>query len=111
MAHPQEARTCEECNGWYNSESELYDHTRTAHRRCVSQKIVFPHINAPLDNFENQIGSAREKWAKLSVQLRDRIRTRFNLEELEAVDRFILLASQGSVFDDVRGLPRLAKVV
>jgi hypothetical protein len=112
MTQPQEARiSCKECNGWYNSESELYDHMQTAHRRCAPQKIVFPHINDPLDNFENQIGSPREKWAKLSVQLRNRILLRFNPEELEIVDRFILLASQGSVFDDVQLRPRLAKAV
>jgi hypothetical protein len=53
----------------------------------------------------------QEGWTELSTQLRDRIRTRFNLEELEAVNRFILLASRGSVFDDVRLQPRLAKAV
>ena len=110
MTYPQEVRiSCNECNGWYNSESELYRHMQTAHRRCVAQKIDFQQGNTPLDSFENQAGSPREEWAKLSVQLRNRVRVRLNSEELEAVDRFILLASQGSVFDDLRRRPRLAK--
>jgi len=40
-----------------------------------------------------------EEWARPSVKLRNRIQARFNAEELDAVDRFILLASQGSDFD------------
>ena len=111
MTYPQEVRiSCNECNGWYNSESELYRHMQTAHRRCVAQKIDFQHGKTPRDSFENQIGSPKEEWTKLSVLLRNRVRVRLNPEELEAVDRFILLASQGSVFDDVRRMPQLAKL-
>jgi hypothetical protein len=41
---------------------------------------------------------------------RPQFQIRFDPDQLEAVDRFIRLASQGSVFDDVRRLPRLAKL-
>ena len=44
---------------------------------------------------------SKEEWAKLSVHLRNQIQVHFNPEELDAIDRFILLASQGSVFDRV----------
>jgi hypothetical protein len=91
MAQPQEARiTCSLCNGWYASESELRDHMQLAHRRFVSEQ-------SPL-----RYGGTKEEWASLSVQLRNRVQVHFNPEELDAVDRFILLASQGSIFDDVR---------
>jgi hypothetical protein len=76
---------------------------QTAHRRSAE-------IASPV-SLKNHIGSSKEEWAKLSIQLRNRIRLRFNSEELEIIDRFILLASQGSVFDDVRLQPRLAKAV
>ena len=102
MAQPQMARiTCSQCNGWYNSESELRDHMQTAHRRFVSEQSTFQHGGTQPDSFENQLGTSKEEWAKLSVQLRNRVQVRFNPEELEAIDRFILLASQGSVFDHV----------
>jgi hypothetical protein len=112
MTHPQEARiSCNECNGWYNSESELYDHMQTAHRRCAARQIPLQHSYASPVSPKNQIASPKEDWAKLSIQLRNRVRLRFNSEELEIIDRFILLASEGSVFDDVRFQPRLAKAV
>jgi hypothetical protein len=39
MAQPQAARiTCNQCNAWYNSESELRDHMRTAHRKFGSEQ-------------------------------------------------------------------------
>jgi len=43
-----------------------------------------------------KINLARQKknGAKLSVQLRNGVQARFNPEELDAIDRFILLASQ-----------------
>ena len=44
MAQPQMARiTCSHCNGWYDSERELWDHMQTAHRRVVSEQNTFPH--------------------------------------------------------------------
>jgi hypothetical protein len=102
MAQPQMARTtCSLCDGWYNSESELRDHMQTAHRRFVPEQSTFQHGNTQPDSFEDQLGTSREEWTKLSVQLRNRVQVRFNSEELDAIDRFILLASQGSVFDDV----------
>ena len=102
MAQPQVARiTCSQCNGWYDSERELWDHMQTAHRRFVSGQCTLQHGGTRPDSFGDQLGTSKEKWAKVSVQLRNRIQVRFNLEELDAIDRFILLASQGSVFDDV----------
>jgi hypothetical protein len=90
MAQQQEARTtCSLCNGWYNSESELRDHMQSAHRRFISEQSTL------------QYGGTKEEWTKLSAQLRNRVQVHFNPEELDVIDRFILLASQGSVFDDV----------
>jgi hypothetical protein len=91
MAEPREARiTCSLCNGWYVSERELRDRMQLPHRRFISQQSTLRY------------GGTEEEWAELSVQLRNRVRVHFNPEELEAVERFILLASQGSIFDDVR---------
>ena len=102
MTHPQEARiSCNECNGWYNSERELYEHMQTAHRRCVSEQSTFQHGGTLPSDIEKHLGTSKEEWAKLSVQLRNRVQARFNPEELDAIDRFILLASQGSVFDQL----------
>jgi hypothetical protein len=102
MAQPQVARiTCSECNGWYDSERELWDHLQTAHRRFVPEQCTFQHGGTQPDSVEDQLGTSKEEWAKVSVQLRNRVQVRFNPEELDAIDRFILLASQGSVFDDV----------
>src|SRR5271169_1953560 len=103
MAQPQAARiTCAQCNSWYNSESELRDHIQSAHRRFAPEQSNFQHGGTQPDSFKNQLGTSKEEWANLSVQLRNRVQARFNPEELDAIDRFILLASQGSVFDHVR---------
>jgi hypothetical protein len=89
MAQPEMARiTCSECNSWYASERELWDHMQEVHRMSVSERSSF-----------ERGGTSKEEWAKLSVRLRNRVQVRFNPEELDAIDRFILLASQGSVFD------------
>jgi hypothetical protein len=102
MAQPQVARiTCSQCDGWYDSERELQHHMQTAHRRCVSEQSTFQHCGTQPDSSKNQVGTSKEEWAKLSVQLRNRVQVHFNLEELDAIDQFILLASQGSVFDHV----------
>jgi len=91
MAQPQMARiTCSECNSWYASERELWDHVQEVHRRSVSEQSTF-----------QRGGTSKEEWADLSVQLRNHVQVRFSSEELDAIDRFILLASQASVFDDV----------
>jgi hypothetical protein len=103
MAQPQVARiTCSVCNGWYNSESELRDHMQTVHRRVFLEESTSPHGGTQPDNIKDILSTSKEEWANLSVQLRNRVQTRFNPEELDAIDRFILLASQGSVFDQVR---------
>jgi hypothetical protein len=102
MAQPKVARiTCCVCNGWYDSERELRDHMQAAHRRSVSDQSTVQHGGTQPDSFGDQLGTSKEKWAKVSVQLRNRVQARFNPEELDAIDRFILLASQGSVFDHV----------
>src|SRR3981081_3299488 len=103
MAQAQPARiTCSQCNGWYNSERELWEHMQSAHRRFVSEQSTFQHGGTQPDSSKNQLGPSKEEGAKLSVQLRNRVKPRFNPEELDAIDRFILLASQDSVFDHVR---------
>jgi hypothetical protein len=102
MAQPQVARiTCSQCGCWYDSERELRNHIQAAHRRFVSEQSTFQHGGTQPDSIKNQLGTSKEEWAKLSVQLRNRVQARFNPEELDAIDRFILLASQGSVFDHV----------
>jgi len=75
---------------------------QSAHRRLVSEESTFQQIDPKSDSFEVQLRMSKEEWAKLSVQLRNRVKPRFNPEELDAIDRFILLASQGSVFDHAR---------
>ena len=103
MAQPQAARlTCSECNGWYASERDLRDHMQTAHRRFLLDQGAVQHGSTAPDNPKNQLGTSKDEWAKLSGQLRNRVQARFDAEELEAIDRFILLASQSSVFDHVR---------
>ena len=100
MAQPQLARiTCIVCNGWYDSESALHHHMQTAHRRFVLEQGALRQGGTHPDSSKNQLGTSKEGWAKLSLQLRNRIQARFNPEELDTIDRFILLASQGSVFD------------
>jgi hypothetical protein len=102
MAQPQVARiTCSLCNGWYNSELELRCHMQAAHRRFLSEQNTFQNDCTHQDSLKNQLGALKEEWAKLSVQLRNLVQARFNSEELDAIDQFILLASQASVFDRV----------
>ena len=102
MAQPQMARiTCSQCNGLYDSEHELRDHMQAAHRRFDSEQSTFQHGGTQPDSSKIQLGTSKVEWAKLSVQLRNRVQARFNPEDLDAIDRFILLASQGSVFDHV----------
>jgi hypothetical protein len=103
MAQPQLAQIiCSLCNGWYVSERELRAHMQTVHHRFVSEQNTFQNDCTQQDSFKNPLGTSKEEWAGLSVQLRNRVISRFNQEELDAIDRFILLASQSSVFDDVR---------
>ena len=102
MAQPQVARiTCSQCDGWYDSERELRDHMQAAHRRFDSEQSTFQHGGTQPDSFKNRLGTSKEEWANVSGRLRNRVQVRFNEEELDAIDRFILLASQASVFDDV----------
>ena len=102
MAQPQVARiTCSVCNGSYNTESELHDHMQAVHRRFVLEQSTFQLGGTEPDGFKDLLSPSKEEWANLSVQLRNRVQARFNPDELDAIDRFILLASQGSVFDHV----------
>src|SRR5271169_1972916 len=100
MAQPQAARIiCGLCNAWYYSESELEDHIWTSHRRYDLEKITFLHGGTQPDTLEEQPGTLREEWTRLSLQLRNQLQARFDSQELDAIDRFILVASQCSVFD------------
>jgi hypothetical protein len=102
MAQPQLARiTCSQCDDWFYSELELRDHIQTAHREFVSAKSTFQYDGTQPGSLKNQLGKSKEEWAKLSLGLRNRVQARFNPEELDTIDRFILLASQSSVFDHV----------
>jgi hypothetical protein len=101
MAKPQVAHiTCSQCNGLYASERELCDHIQAAHRRSFSEQITLQHGDTQPDSSKNRLGPSKEEWAKLSIKLKNRVQARFNSEELDAIDCFILLARQGSVFDD-----------
>ena len=72
MAQPQMARTtCSQCNGWYNSESELRKHMQATHRRFVSEQSTLQHGGTQPDSFTNQLRTLTEDWAKFSVQLRN----------------------------------------
>jgi hypothetical protein len=74
MAQPQVAPiTCSQCNGWYDSESELRDHMQAAHRRSVSEQSTFQHGGTQPDSFEDQLGTSKEEWTKPSVQLKNRV--------------------------------------
>ena len=54
MAQPQAARIfCGQCNGWYNSESELRDHMQTVHRRFVSDQSTFQTDRKQQDNLKH----------------------------------------------------------
>jgi hypothetical protein len=92
---------CRQCDGWYNSENELRDHMQVAHRRFVSEPTSFQHGGTGRVSSKDEIETLKGEWTELSVQLRNRVEARFNSEELDIIDRFILLASQGAVFDHV----------
>jgi hypothetical protein len=101
MAQPQEGRiTCRECNSFYASEIELWEHMQEVHRRSVADQSSFQHRGTQPGSYKNRFGTSKEEWVNLSVHLRDHVQVRFKSEELDAIDRFILLASQASIFDD-----------
>jgi len=101
MAQPKEARiTCSECNSFYASESELWEHVQEVHRRSVAGQGISPLGGSQPGSFRNRFGISKEEWANLSVHLRNHVQVRFKSGEIDVIDRFILLASQGSVFDD-----------
>jgi hypothetical protein len=102
MAQSQVGRViCRQCDGWYNSECELRDHMQVAHRRFVSESSAFQRGGTQPGSSRSEIETLKGEWTELSVQLRNRVQARFNSEELDIIDRFILLASQRSVFDHV----------
>jgi hypothetical protein len=102
MAQPQVARNiCGQCNGMFDSENELWDHMQTAHQKFVSEQGTFQPGGTQSISLRDLLRTSKEEWAKLSLQLRNRVQARFNPEELDAIDRFILLASQASTFDEM----------
>ena len=72
-----------------------------AHRKSVSEQSTLQHGGTQQISLKDLLRTSKEEWAKLSLQLRNRVQARFNPVELDAIDRFILIASQGSIFDDV----------
>lgn len=55
MAQPQMAQiTCSECNAWYNSERELLDHKKTAHRGFGSEQSGSQPGDTQPDSSTNQ---------------------------------------------------------
>jgi hypothetical protein len=102
MPQPQEARiSCRECNSFYSSEIELWEHMREVHRRCVSEPGPFHHGGTGPESRKNRFGTTKEEWANVSVHLRNHVQVHFKSEELNVIDRFILLASEASIFDEV----------
>jgi hypothetical protein len=102
MPQPQEARiSCRECNSFYASEIELWEHMQEAHRRSVSEPSPFHHGGTHPESHRNRFGTTKEEWANVSVHLRNHVQVHFKSEELNVIDRFILLASEASIFDDV----------
>lgn len=98
MARQETLRTnCNQCDGWYNSESELYDHMQTVHRRSVSQQRPVQPVRPERKNARTLI-----PIEELSPSPQ---------EELLTVDRFILLASKSSVSDSLRLLPATSKAL
>src|ERR1700693_1251424 len=98
MPQPQEARiTCRECNSFYASEIELWEHMQEVHRRSVSGQNYFQHGGTQPESRKNRFGASKEDWADLTVHLRNHVQVHFKSEELHAIDRFILLASEASV--------------
>jgi hypothetical protein len=61
MTYPQEARnSCHQCNGWYNSESELYEHMQTVHRRCVPQQGTSPREVTQPNDFDRDLPTPKK---------------------------------------------------
>jgi len=76
MTHPQEARiSCKECNGWYNSESELYEHMQTVHRRCVPQQSTIPREVTQPNDFNTHMPRSKKEWME-----RKRAKEKVNLD-------------------------------
>jgi hypothetical protein len=102
MAKPQAARIiCGQCDAWYYSEGELLNHIQTSHRRYDLEKSTFRRGGALPDSLEERLGTLGEEWTRLSLQLRNKLQARFDHNELDTIDRFILVASHCSVFDEV----------
>jgi hypothetical protein len=61
MAQSEAARiSCNECNGWYNSERELRDHMQTVHRRFVSDQSTFQTDRKQQDNLKHDPDPSKE---------------------------------------------------
>ena len=103
MAQAAMARiACSKCNASYNSERELTEHDKMAHRNFGSEQSSSRQGGTQPDNSSKiRLGTTKDEWVKLSERLRNHVQARFNPEELDAIDRFILLASQASAFDQV----------
>ena len=70
MAYPEEARnSCHQCNGWYNSDSEFYQHMQTVHRRCVPQQSTFPREVTQTKDLDIYKPTSKNEW-------RERIRAK-----------------------------------
>jgi len=51
MAQPGMAPiTCNHCNAWYNSERELREHKKTAHREGASEQVSSQHDGTQQDS-------------------------------------------------------------
>jgi hypothetical protein len=103
MAQPQVARiTCSQCNGFYNSESELRDHMQSFHRRFISEQDTFqqggakpgrePHLTAMPKTFGEINKDLEVAQRKLSATSEPKQRRAILLEIrklLEQADDFV----------------------
>ena len=62
MAQPGMARiTCSECNAWYNTERELDDHKKMAHRKFGSDEGNSQHGGTQPDSSKLQRGPSKQE--------------------------------------------------
>jgi hypothetical protein len=62
MAQAAPARiTCRVCDGWYDSERELRDHMRAAHRRFIAEPITSQHLVTPPQNINSELRKQNEE--------------------------------------------------
>jgi len=75
----------------------MRDHMQSVHRRSVSEQSTFRQGVHNLIALNSIAYGQREEWANFCT-VEDSSPSRFNLEELDAIDRFITAWQSGSFF-------------